>query len=101
MNTVVSPFTALLQDADPLKVTESPRSGVNPVNLDELIHELRQPLSVIESLTYFIELSTTDENISSRLEHIQSMLEKVHQMLEDASERGMSAWPAHLPAPCL
>ena len=95
MNTVVSSFTDLLPDVDPADGTDIFISGVNPVNLDELIHELRQPLGVIESLTYFIELTTTDEKIAPRLEHIQCMLAKVHHMLENASERGMPAWPAH------
>ncbi len=89
MNTVVSPFNALMRDANPADGNEFFSSGANPVNLDELIHELRQPLGVIESLTYFIELTTTDESIAPRLEHIQSMLVKVHHMLENASERGL------------
>ena len=100
MNTVVSPFDTLLQDADPADHKDNFESGANPVNLDELIHELRQPLGVIESLTYFIELTTTDEKIAPRLEHIQSMLAKVHHMLENASERGVSEWPASLPERC-
>ena len=100
MNTVVSQFTAFLQDAEPARDKKVFETGANPVSLDELIHELRQPLSVIESLTYFIELTTTDEKIAPRLEHIQSMLAKVHHMLEDASERGVSEWPAHLRTEC-
>lgn len=91
MNNVVSPFTALLRDAEPASDSRSFDTAANPVKLDELIHELRQPLGVIESLTYFIELTTTDENIVCRLEHIQSMLVKMHHMLEDASERGVYA----------
>jgi|GEM_PF-4345610 len=98
MDTVVSPFTAFLQDADPADRTGNLHSGANPVTFDEFIHELRQPLGVIESLTYFIELTTSDEKIAPRLEHIQSMLVKVHHMLEDANERGISEWPTHFQA---
>jgi hypothetical protein len=100
MNTEVSPFTTFLQDAEPAMDGTKFDAGAKPVNLDELIHELRQPLGVIESLTYFIELTTTDDNIGPQLEHIQSMLTKVHQMLEDASERGVVEWPAHMRAEC-
>jgi hypothetical protein len=96
MNTVVSPFTAYLPDVEPAGDEELLNTGANPVHLDELIHEIRQPLGVIESLTYFIELTTTDDKIRPRLEHIQSMLAKVHHMLENASEQGVSEWPAHL-----
>jgi hypothetical protein len=97
MKTVVSPFTAFLPDVEPAGIEKpSSHTGANPVHLDELIHEIRQPLGVIESLTYFIELTTTDDKIRPRLEHIQSMLAKVHHMLENASEQGVSEWPAHL-----
>jgi hypothetical protein len=89
MNNVFSWFNALMRDADSADGNEFFVSGANPVNLDELIHELRQPLGVIESLTYFIELTTTDECIAPRLEHIQSMLVKIHHLLENASERGI------------
>jgi signal transduction histidine kinase len=95
MNTFVSQFTAFLQDAEPAGHEEVRKTGASPVGLDDLIHELRQPLGVIESLTYFIELTTTDDKIAPRLEHIQGMLAKIHHMLEDASERGVSEWPAH------
>jgi hypothetical protein len=100
MNTVVSQFTAFRQDAELADNREGFQTGVNPVTLDELIHEIRQPLGVIESLTYFIELTTTDEKIGPRLDHIQSMLAKVHHMLEDASERGVSEWPAQMRTEC-
>lgn len=89
MNTAFSWFNASPRDANSTDGSEFPNSGANPVNLDELIHELRQPLGVIESLTYFIELTTTDECIAPRLEHIQSMLVKIHHLLENASERGI------------
>jgi hypothetical protein len=96
MNTVVSPFTSFLPDVVPAGDDADLNTGASPVHLDELIHELRQPLGVIESLAYFIDLTTIDEKIRPRLEHIQSMLTKVHYMLEDASEKGVREWPAHL-----
>jgi hypothetical protein len=92
MNTAVSPFKAFLPDVEPAGDTDVFSAGADPVNLDELVHELRQPLGAIESLAYFIELTTTDEKILPRLELIQSMLGKVHHMLENASERGVTEW---------
>jgi signal transduction histidine kinase len=96
MNKVVSPFTAFLQDAAPASNSRVFNTAAKPVSLDDLIHELRQPLGVIDSLAYFIELTTTDDNIVPRLEHIKSMLVKVNHMLEDATERGVAEWPAAL-----
>ncbi|MFZ0591692.1 MAG: hypothetical protein WAM39_14595, partial [Bryobacteraceae bacterium] len=42
--------------------------------LAELAHELRQPLSTIESLTYYLELVSTDVQTLAYLERIQDML---------------------------
>lgn len=95
----VSPFTSQLLDASPAADEKLLAPGVSPVNLDDFIHELRQPLGVIESLTYFIEISTTDESIAPRLQHIQSMLAKAHHILQDASARGVSQLPAVMPGP--
>ena len=87
MNTVVSEFTALQQDVSlaPGEISLRSKTGASPAFLEELIHELRQPLGVIETLAYYIELTTTDENIAPRIQHMQSMLAKVHSILESAS----------------
>lgn len=87
MNTVVSEFTALQQEVSlaPSGMSLRSQTGASPAFLEELIHELRQPLGVIETLAYYVELTTTDENIVPRIQHIQSMLAKVHSILESAS----------------
>jgi signal transduction histidine kinase len=53
--------------------------------LDELVHELRQPLSTIECLTYYLELVCTDSGTRSHLERIQDMVVQANRILEHAS----------------
>ena len=62
-------------------------AGVNPVALDELAHELRQPLSVIESLAYFLELTASEERIRGHLQRIQAMVVQANRILERTSSR--------------
>ncbi len=53
--------------------------------VDELIHDLRQPLSVIESLAYYLELTSPDEKVSAQLRKIQAMVFEAHTILERTS----------------
>ena len=62
-------------------------AGANPVALDELAHELRQPLSVIESLAYFLELTASEERIRGHLQRIQAMVVQANRILERTSSR--------------
>lgn len=55
--------------------------------LDELIHELRQPLSTIECLTYYLELICADSQTQAHLRHIQEMVLQANHILERASSR--------------
>jgi signal transduction histidine kinase len=56
--------------------------------LAEFVHELRQPLSTIEALTYYLELISTDVQTLSHLERIQDMLLQANHILERASDSG-------------
>ncbi|MBV9295061.1 MAG: hypothetical protein JO145_05765 [Acidobacteriaceae bacterium] len=58
------------------------RSDPVLVNLDQLIHELRQPLGVIESLAYYLELTSSDEKVCRHLQRIQSMVVEANRILE-------------------
>ena len=49
--------------------------------LDELVHELRQPLSVIESLAYFLELTSEEDTVCRHLQQIQAMVLRTNQIL--------------------
>lgn len=72
---------------------------VHPGKLEELVHELRQPLSVIESLAYYLEMTVPDKNSCSHLQRIRVMLRKTHAILEHAREstraQGALASTAH------
>ena len=75
-------------------MTVSPESEVADFHLpttrdaviDNLVHELRQPLSVIESLAYYLELTTKDHNACSHLQQIQAMVEQANRILSKSRE---------------
>jgi signal transduction histidine kinase len=52
--------------------------------LEDLVHDLRQPLSAIESLTYYLELVSTDMQTRMYLESIQKMVMQANHILERA-----------------
>lgn len=58
-----------------------------PHEFDDLVHELRQPLSTIECLTYYLELVCTDTQTRSHLRRIQDMVTNANHILERASMR--------------
>lgn len=51
--------------------------------LRDLIHEVRQPLSVVESIAYYMELTSSDQQSVMRLQKIQAMVAKINQILEE------------------
>lgn len=59
----------------------SPRA-CQSVDFTDLAHDLRQPLSVIESLAYYLELMSTDEKTSGYLRKIQAMVFEANEILE-------------------
>lgn len=54
-------------------------------NWENLAHELRQPLSVIESLAYYLELTSKDEGACVHLQQIQSMVRRANCILAEAT----------------
>jgi hypothetical protein len=86
MNKVAPPFNVVTQDA-PLAHREiiSRLTGAIPVLSEEIIHELRQPLGVIDSLAYYLELTSADEKICANLEKIRAMVSQANGILERAS----------------
>jgi hypothetical protein len=54
------------------------------LSLDEFVHEIRQPLGVIESLAYYLELTSTDEKVNAHSRRIQLMVLQVNRILERA-----------------
>ena len=88
MINAVPPFKSLVQDASLAHITASSRhrfTGATPVPLEDFIHELRQPLGVIDSLAYYLELTATDDKSSAHLERIRAMVDQANRILERAS----------------
>ncbi|MBV9081664.1 MAG: hypothetical protein JOZ62_03230 [Acidobacteriaceae bacterium] len=54
--------------------------------VDDLAHDLRQPLSVIESLAYYLELVSHDEKVCGHVRHIQAMVQEANRILARSSE---------------
>lgn len=57
-------------------------AGATPAALDDLIHELRQPLSSIDCLAYFLEITSSDEKVREHLQRIQAMVCRAHTILD-------------------
>lgn len=60
-------------------------------SLEEVAHQIRQPLSVIESLAYYLELLSCDESTASHLRRIQAMVLQANMILCNACEHTPSA----------
>jgi signal transduction histidine kinase len=84
MNQQLSPHSAFTtQDGSVTRSTlDSRQAGPQALSLDEFVHEIRQPLGVIESLAYYLELTSQDEAVSAHLERIRVMVLQVHRILE-------------------
>jgi light-regulated signal transduction histidine kinase (bacteriophytochrome) len=50
--------------------------------MNELIHDLRQPLDVIESLAFYLEITSPDQCVRERLQKIQAMVARANQILQ-------------------
>src|ERR1700761_3850486 len=73
----VAPYNSRAQDVSLAHINAGPRhhfAGATPVPLEDFIHELRQPLGVIDSLAYYLELTATDDKSSVHLERIRAMV---------------------------
>ena len=53
-----------------------------PASIDELAHDLRQPLSVIETLAYYLEITSPDQKVCGHLRHIQAMVAQANTILD-------------------
>ena len=53
----------------------------------ELIHDLRQPLSTIEAIAYYLEMTLPPEQIQARLymRRLQQLVDQTSSVLEDAA----------------
>ncbi len=53
--------------------------------LEQLIHDLRQPLSAIENHAYVLQLSAVDAGVCCHLQTIQDLVAQAHVILERVS----------------
>lgn len=90
MNDVVPQLTLPRRDANLAsgigKGTEI--ADAPPAALDDLVHDLRQPLSTIESLAYFLEITALDDAVRGHLQRIQTMVSRAHGILDHACGAG-------------
>ena len=84
MNPVLSNISLPRQEAsrDGGNSQGSEMTGVTPAALDDFVHELRQPLSAIESLAYYLELSVADKSVLPHLKRIRALVDEAHGILE-------------------
>jgi signal transduction histidine kinase len=85
---VVPPINSRVQDVSLAHINAGSRyqfAGATPVLLEDFIHELRQPLGVIDSLAYYLELTAADDKSSVHLERIRAMVAQANRILERAS----------------
>ena len=84
MNQALTPFSAPSQ-VDSLahgELRRSRRDENGPTEMSELIHDLRQPLDVIESLAFYLEITSSDQYVRERLQKIQAMVVRANQILQ-------------------
>lgn len=62
--------------------SQNTRAHATETVLEQLIHDLRQPLSAIESHAYVLQMSATDAATCSHLEAIQDQVTQAHSILE-------------------
>ena len=61
--------------------------------LSDLLHEVRQPLEVIETLAYYLEMTSSDECVCTHLQKIRAMVLRANQILQ-SSEHSPAVWPS-------
>ena len=59
-----------------------PVSLVKRENCGDLVHDLRQPLSAIEALAYYIEITSSDDKTSAAARRIQDLVMQAGIMLD-------------------
>ena len=72
----------LAENSHPL---EAPLPAASPdERLRELVHELRQPLSSIEAIAYYLEMTLPAAQVQARMHmtHLQRLVEEANAILE-------------------
>jgi signal transduction histidine kinase len=77
-----------VQSIAPTDNRESCALSGSIVDLGDLIHELRQPLSTIETLAYYLEMTSADQDRTPHLRQIREMIAQASRILERARVPG-------------
>jgi len=67
------------------EVSQTTRCGsasIEQSTVAELVHELRQPLSVIECLAYYLEMTSGDNSVCQQMQRIQRLVWEANRILE-------------------
>ena len=93
MNQIFAPVSAPRQEAllSRMDLTPPQISDSDATRLDELAHDLRQPLGAIEALAYFLEITAKDEQVCGHLQRIQAMVLQANRILERCCEAATNA----------
>jgi hypothetical protein len=88
MNTIFDPVSSCGQDAllGRLDLTPPQNTDFKATAMEELVHALRQPLGVIESIAYFLEITSEDERLWGHMQRIQAMVLQANHILEQHCE---------------
>jgi hypothetical protein len=86
MNQIFDPVSAHGQDAllGRLDLTPPQITDFKTTALEDLVHELRQPLGVVESIAYFVEITADNEQLCGHMQRIQAMILQANHILEQA-----------------
>jgi nitrogen-specific signal transduction histidine kinase len=84
MQNLSSPISRSVQSIAPPDNQDACALNGSIVDLEDLIHELRQPLSTIEALAYHLELTCSDSTKKGRLRLIREMIAKASVILDRA-----------------
>jgi hypothetical protein len=87
MNDVVSHLSNCVENFPPKNSGpgDDRRTGVDPVCMGELVHELSQPLGAIDSLAYYLEIIEENERTRRNLQQIRVLVERASHILNRAS----------------
>lgn len=104
MNEAGTHFTVSQQEASLAQgetmARQSVATGVDPVVLEELIHDIRQPLGAIDALAYFLELTSLDEQACTQLQRIRSMVVQANRILEQSAKSSKGRYGVQAFATC-
>jgi nitrogen-specific signal transduction histidine kinase len=77
-----SPHTACSFEEAP-NSTRCGSASMDQAAVGELVHELRQPLSTIECLAYYLEITCADESVCEQVRRIQRLVSQANRILEE------------------